>query len=91
MKDLFKPDISFNDKETVFNLNGVRIEAFPSHHSDSARGLPNVSLIFADEAAFFPKSEQDNIMDICLRNIPKSNPYLILVSTPNRPDDLMDR
>ena len=28
-------------------------------------------------------------MDICLRNIPKSNPYLILESTPNRPNDLM--
>lgn len=32
-----------------------------------------------------------NIMDIILRNIPKSNPYCIVVSTPNKPDDLMDR
>ena len=81
MKDLFKPHgIVFNDKETVLNLNGVHIEAFPSHHADSARGLPSVSIVFADEAAFFPKSEQDNVMDIMLRNIPKSNPYLITVS-----------
>ena len=27
-------------------------------------------------------------MDIMLRNIPKSNPYLITVSTPNKPNDL---
>ena len=92
MKDLFKPhSIVFNDKETVLNLNGVSIEAFPSHHADSARGLPSVSIIFADEAAFFPKGEQDNVMDIMLRNIPKSNPYLIAVSTPNKPEDLMER
>ena len=50
-----------------------------------------MSIIFADEAAFFPRGEQDNVMDIMLRNIPKSNPYLIAVSTPNRPDDLMER
>ena len=56
MKDLFKPHgIVFNDKETVLNLNGVRIEAFPSHHADSARGLPSVSIVFADEADIFPQ------------------------------------
>jgi hypothetical protein len=91
LKDLLKPHgIIFTDKETVLNLNGVHIEAFPSHHVDSARGLPNISLIFADEAAFFPDKEVDNVMDIMLRNIPKSNPYLICVSTANKPGDLMD-
>jgi hypothetical protein len=30
-------------------------------------------------------------MDIMLRNIPKSNPYLLAVSTPNKPNDAMDR
>lgn len=92
LKDLFKPhNITFTDKETVLNLNGVRIEAFPSHHADSARGLPNISIIFADEFSFFPDHEIDNIMDIMLRNVPKSNPYLLVVSTPQKPDDAMDR
>jgi hypothetical protein len=91
MKDLLKPHgILFTDKETVLNLNGVRIEAFPSHHADSARGLPSVSIIFADELAFFPDKEKDNVMDIMLRNVPKSNPWLIAVSTPNKPGDVMD-
>lgn len=92
LKDLFKPHgITFTDKETACNLNGVRIEVFPSRHADSARGLPNVSLIFADECSFFPDHEKDNVMDIMLRNVPKSNPYLIAVSTPNKSGDLMEQ
>jgi hypothetical protein len=35
----------FDTKETVIELNGVKIEAFPSHHLDAMRGLPNVSFI----------------------------------------------
>ena len=46
--------ITFNTKETILELNGVRIEAFPSHHLDAMRGLPNVSFILLDEADFFP-------------------------------------
>jgi hypothetical protein len=91
LKELFRPfNIQFDDKETVLNLNGVRIEAYPSHHSATARGLPNVSLIFIDEASFIPQKEIQSIMDICLRNVPKSDPILIVVSTPNRPGDFMD-
>ena len=33
----------FDTKETVVELNNVKIEAFPSHHLDAMRGLPNVS------------------------------------------------
>jgi hypothetical protein len=44
----------FDTKETVIELNGVKIEAFPSHHLDAMRGLPNVSFILLDEADFFP-------------------------------------
>ena len=41
MKRLFDPKagIYFDTKETVIELNGVRIEAYPSHHLDSMRGL----------------------------------------------------
>jgi hypothetical protein len=56
MKRLFagKGLIAFDTKETVVELNGVKIEAFPSHHLDAMRGLPNVSFILLDEADFFP-------------------------------------
>ena len=37
--------ISIHTKETAIELNGVKIEAFPSHHLDAMRGLINVSFI----------------------------------------------
>jgi hypothetical protein len=37
--------ITFDTKETVIELNDVKIEAFPSHHLDAMRGLPNVYFI----------------------------------------------
>jgi hypothetical protein len=45
---------AFDTKETVIELNNVKIEAFPSHHLDVIGGLPNFSFILLDEATFFP-------------------------------------
>jgi hypothetical protein len=45
---------AFDTKETVIELNHVKIEAFPSHHLDVIGGLSNVSFILLDEATFFP-------------------------------------
>src|ERR671933_2259629 len=55
MKSLFRGKglITFDTKETVIELNNVKIEAFPSHHLDAMRGLPNVSFILLDEADTF--------------------------------------
>ena len=33
---------AFDSKETVIDLNGVEVEAFPSHHLDAMRGLPSI-------------------------------------------------
>jgi hypothetical protein len=79
---------TFANKETVIELNGVRIEAFPSHHLDSMRGLPNVSFILLDEADFFPPGQQQDARDVSERYIGKSNPYIVVVSTPNAPNGL---
>ena len=56
MKKLFTDNnlVSFDNKETVIELNGVHIEAYPAHHLDAMRGLPDVSFILLDEADFFP-------------------------------------
>jgi hypothetical protein len=52
MKKLFTSSkgiaAAFDTKETVIELNSVKIEAFPSHHLDAMRGLPNVSFILLD-------------------------------------------
>jgi hypothetical protein len=57
----------FDTKETVIELNHVKIEAFPSHHLDAMRGLPNVSFILSDEADFFPPGQQQDARDVSER------------------------
>jgi hypothetical protein len=81
----------FNSKETVIELNGVHIEAYPSHHLDSMRGLANVSFIYLDEADFFPPGQVQDARDVSERYIAKSNPHIVMVSTPNVPDGLFER
>jgi Terminase RNaseH-like domain len=90
-KGLATTTATFNTKETVIELNGVKIEAFPSHHLDAMRGLPNVSFILLDEADFFPPGQQQDARDVSERYIAKSNPYIVMVSTPNAPEGLFDR
>jgi len=84
----FEKKITFDTKETILELNGVRIEAFPSHHLDAMRGLPNVSFILLDEADFFPPGQQQDARDVCERYIAKSNPHIVMISTPNAPGGL---
>lgn len=54
----------FDTKVTVLELNGVHIEAYPSHHLDAMRGLPNMSFIFLDEADSFPPGQQQDARDV---------------------------
>ncbi|MDQ3903754.1 MAG: DEAD/DEAH box helicase family protein [Thermoproteota archaeon] len=92
MKKLFSKGLTtFDSKETVIELNGVKIEAFPSHHLDAMRGLPDVSFILLDEADFFPPGQQQDARDVSERYIAKSNPYIVMVSTPNAPEQLLER
>jgi hypothetical protein len=72
--------LTFNTKETVIELNGVKIEVFPSHHLDAMRGLPNVSFILLEM-----------FRDVSERYIAKSNSYIVMVSTPNAPEGLFER
>lgn len=93
LKGLF-PDVKFEDKETVCTLNGVRIEAFPSHHLDAMRGLTQVSFILLDEADFFPPSQQQQARAVSERYIAKSGEnilHIVMVSTPNAPEGLFEQ
>ena len=62
MKGLFEPKlgITFDSKETVLELNGCTIEAYPSNHIDAYRALDNPKFILIDEGDFFRKSEQQD-------------------------------
>lgn len=87
LKGLF--DYQFDTKNTVCVLNGCKIEAFPSHHLASARGL-SPRIVILDEADFFPIGQQQEARSIAERYIPKSNPHLIMISTPYNPGGLYD-
>lgn len=81
----------FNTKETVLVLNHCIIEAYPSHHLDAMRGLTDVKLILIDEGDFFPPGEQENARIVSERYIGKSDPIIVMVSTPNLPGGLFEK
>src|SRR5215204_2943498 len=89
IKGLFEPHgITFDSKETVIELNGCSIEAYPSNHIDAFRSLTNPKFILLEEADFFRKNEQEDVRHVAERYIGKSDPFIVMVSTPNRPDGL---
>jgi len=93
MKGIFerKLGLYFTNQETVLELNGCTIEAFPSNHIDSFRSLDNPKFILLDEADFFRKGEQEDVRHVSERYIGKSDPYIVMVSTPNNPGGLFER
>ena len=90
MKGIFEPKLglTFSNKETVLELNGCTIEAYPSNHIDSYRALDNPKFILLDESDFFRKGEQEEVRYVSERYIGKSDPYIVMVSTPNNPGGL---
>jgi hypothetical protein len=93
MKALFedKLGIPFDSKETVLELNGCSIEAYPSNHIDAFRSLTNPKFILIDEGDFFRNNEQDDVRHVSERYIAKSDPYIVMVSTPNAPGGLFQK
>ena len=89
-KGIFEPKLglTFSNKETVLELNGCTIEAYPSNHIDSYRALDNPKFILLDESDFFRKGEQEDVRHVSERYIGKSDPYIVMVSTPNNPGGL---
>jgi hypothetical protein len=80
-------------QSTVAYLNGVRVEAFPSHHVDTMRGLTDVKFILSDESSYYPPFQQRDVRAVMEGYIgkPNSDPTIILVSTPKAPGDLMQQ
>jgi hypothetical protein len=64
MKALFlKHNVTFDNKETVLELNGCHIECYPSHHVDAFRSLESPKFILLDECDFFPPGQQQAVRD----------------------------
>ena len=83
--------IRFENDMTTASIGNIEVHAYPSHHLDSMRSLTNPKFIFLDEADMFKASEQQNARDVSERYIAKSDPFIVMVSTPNRPDGLFAR
>jgi hypothetical protein len=91
LRRMFEPHgITFDYKETFLVINGVEIECYPSHHLDSFRSLEHPKIIYVSEGDFFPPSEQSDVRHISERYIAKSDPVIIMESTPNNPGGLFD-
>jgi late competence protein required for DNA uptake (superfamily II DNA/RNA helicase) len=73
MKNIFELRLRINlqNKETVVELNGCTIEAYPSNHLDAYRSLENPKFILIDEGDFFRKSEQEAVRFVTERYIGK--------------------
>jgi hypothetical protein len=90
LKNIFerKLGLTFPDKETVLIFNNCRIEAFPSNRLDAYRALENPKFILLDESDFWRKSEVEDVRHVSERYIGKSDPYIVMISTPNAPGGL---
>jgi hypothetical protein len=83
VKSLFlQHGITFDSKATSITLNGCQINAYPSNHLDALRSRMDLKVILIDELEFFEPGERAILRDVVERYIGKSNPYIIMVSTP---------
>jgi hypothetical protein len=69
----------------IIYLNNTTIQTFPSHTSFTMRGYTDVKFIFIDEAAYFPPGQQDEVKAVAEGYRAKTDPYIVVVSTPNKP------
>lgn len=90
MKYLYQEYILEDSRLDSLVLNGVTIEAFPSN-TISMRGYEDFKFILLDEADFFEPSEQEEVMAVARGYIAKTNPWIVMVSTPHEPNSLFHR
>lgn len=90
-----KQGIEFKGNSTEIQFpppNRVMLEVFPSNvHISAIRGQKNMSIIWFDECDFIFKEQIRQMLDALRRYILKSRVKIIMVSTPNKPDHMLDR
>jgi len=72
-------------------LKNSWVKVFPTTAVKDIRGYFEASYIWVDESSFFPDSVQDELISVIEPYQTKSNCKIILSSTPNKPNDLMNR
>lgn len=79
------PFLGIKQSKAKTILNGVIIEAYPAVNLDAMRSFHNLAFVLADEADFFRKSLQKSVRTVIERYVAKTNPFVYLVSTPDKP------
>ena len=82
--------VDFNSAVTSLNLNGVNIEAFPSNNPDAFRGLEKPAFFLVDEADMFTHETHWEARSAIEGASTKSDPWVVFVSTPNKPGGFME-
>jgi hypothetical protein len=85
------PGLFFETNMVTAVLNSVKIQAFPSATLDTMRSYKDVCFVFVDEGDFFPKAQQRQVRPNVERYRIKSNPFIVMVSTPNAPGGLFEQ
>ena len=76
------PDLKWNTRENLAELNGCRIIGYPSKRVKDLRGLTDVSFVICDEFDHFDPSDQMQVLPVLEAFQAKSNPTICLLSTP---------
>jgi hypothetical protein len=86
-------DLSLFQRETDYALevNACLIQAYPSHNLGSYRSLTAPKFILIDEGDFFPSGQLEDVRHVAERYIAKSSPWIVMVSTPNKPGGLFEQ
>ena len=77
--------IDYHVNEEIRLTNGTYIRGYPTENLSALHGQHDLQFIFVDEAAFFHPNTQEQMMIALERNDTKSQPWIVLNSTPNGP------
>jgi hypothetical protein len=94
LKQLFEfsfPNLQLESKYTELWLNNTWIKVFPSKNIEALRGYMDAYTIWLDESDYLDLSIQNELMNAIIPYQEKSNCNIILTSTPNLPNGLMQR
>ena len=83
------PNLTFESKYTELWLKNTWIKVFPTASIKSVRGYFEASYIWVDESDHFEESVQDELLNVISPYQEKSNAKILLSSTPNKPNGLM--
>ena len=94
LKQLFEftfPDLHLESKYTELWLANTWIKVFPSKNIEALRGYMDAHTVWLDESDYLDLSVQNELMNAIIPYQEKSNCNIILTSTPNLPNGLMQQ